>query len=100
MKAKEYFDNYGPMIMFTNEKESDKHLKGLLLDMNTEALELIKKRGAKKNEAAAAILKEQNDKWNAVGRLFKKTYGYDPLAEDGFKDFWINRQPELARYLK
>lgn len=100
MKAKEYFKNYGPLIILTQGEESDKHLKGLLLDMNTETLEVLKARGVKKNEAAVAVLKEQNDKWNAIGRLFKKTYGYNPLAEDGFKDFWINRQPELARYLK
>lgn len=100
MKAKEYFDNYGPMIMLTNEKESDKYLKGLLLDMNTEVLEIVEKRNAKKNEAAAAVLREQNEKWNAIGRLFKKVYGHSPLAEDGFKNFWIQRHPELKPYLK
>lgn len=100
MKAKEYFDNYGPTIMLTKEEESNKHLYGLLLDMSTEVLEIAKKRSAKKNEAFAAILKEQNEKWNAVGRLFTKTYGNNPLAENGFRDFWINRLPELKDYLK
>lgn len=66
MKARDYFEKYDTLIM------------------------------AVKNEAVIAVLKEINQKWNAICRMYEKKYGVSPLNYDAFRCYWMTAMPELA----
>lgn len=105
MKAKEYFEKYGVLIMLEAYDRSFNgnipHLEELIQDFGKEFKLLIEKRGVKTTSGAVAVLKELNDKWNAICRLFEKKYaGISPIREDGFKNAILTHCPELEGYFK
>lgn len=46
--------------------------------------EILAKRHVKYDTGIWGVIKDQNDKWNAVMNLFIKKYGETPIARDGF----------------
>jgi hypothetical protein len=59
--------------------------------------ELLKIRKAVRSEATVAVILEQNQKWNAVRRIFREKTGQEcPMAMDGFKKGWVSMMPEIA----
>lgn len=100
MKAKEYFEKYEIRIM-----QDFIALKGysgvadMLQEFFSEAIALAEQRHVKTDSGSIAILKEFNDKWNAVGRLFEKRYnGINPLREDELKHAVLNLHPEWKEF--
>ncbi len=121
MKASEYFaehrkklvkDDYdiNKLIKETgSEEEAAKKydewiregLNGLINAMNAEVKEICAKRKCKTDSATAAVIREMNDRWNAMIPMFEKYYdGRCPLKRNGFAKFWINEIPSLSRYIK
>lgn len=103
MKAKEYFEKYDVLIMHEVYDRSSngkiQHLEELVQDFATEFKLLIEKRGVKTTSGAVAVLKELNDKWNAICRLYEKKYnGVSPIREDGLKNGILTHCPELEEY--
>ena len=98
MKAKEYFEKYGARLV--SSANTDKTAVALLRDLCGEVQSIGEQRKIKRIEAVISIVKETNDKWNAVGNLCEKHYGVNPLAEDGFKTFILNSMPELRMVWK
>jgi hypothetical protein len=97
MKAIDYYETYWHRFfgkVFT-EEEINAALKDILLKFNDEIKELVNLRHATSDEAGVAIIQEQNNKWNALSRIFEKRQGCSFLAKDGFKLFWKNHIPEL-----
>lgn len=92
-KAKEYYELY--RVALTNEERVNQALSDLIKDLNDEVMELQKTRHVKFDRGLMPILKETNQKWNAIVRLFEKEFGASPVKPDGFKIFWINKMPEL-----
>lgn len=92
-KAKEYYELYKVALM--NEERATQALSNLIKEFNDEVVELQKIRHVKFDRGLMPILKETNQKWNAIVQLFEKEYGASPIKPDGFKIFWLNNMPEL-----
>ena len=70
--------------------------KKLLLEMSDEVTVVCKQRKVVKDEAVIAVLKELNQKWNAICCMYEKKYGVSPLNYDAFRCYWMTAMPELA----
>lgn len=96
MKAKDYFEKYEERILNGDTQD----ISDLFIEMTKESQEIIKRRNCKSNSAAAGVVREMNDKWNAIVAMFEKKYhGLSPLRRDGFKNYFLREIPEMARYL-
>ena len=99
MKAKEYFAKYEQDLVSENTDKCSTAIAGLLTDMNAEVKKLMEVRHAKFDRGGFAVLKEMNEKWNALVRLFEKKYGVTPIIRDGFRTWWIHERPQLQDYI-
>jgi hypothetical protein len=91
MKAKDYYKVYGDALI-----EEHSHISGyavlpqdspahrLMKSFYDEASALVKLRHCQSNEAGISIIKELNQKWNALCDLFEKDGTRCPLKRDGF----------------
>lgn len=96
-KAQEYYDFYHERL-YNPTTPDDKRTeigKCIFLDFCDDARELIKKRNMKTDEAALGLIKELNDKWNAMVRIFEKHYGFSFFIKDGFKIYWAEHGIKL-----
>ena len=86
MKAKEYYAKYGPDLIkeWDSEPSSTEVLTKLVIDLHMEAVELDKLRNGKTRGALLSAIGEQNEKWNAIVRLFEKAGHVSPLKWNGF----------------
>ena len=94
MKAKEYYEQ----IMAKNPQTADEmaNAVGDVVDsLNKEAKEIIKKRNIRRDDAVRAVIREQNNKWNAIVGLFEKKQGISPIRRNAFLDAWVKQMPEL-----
>ena len=87
MKAKEYYNTYGLNLL----KEQDARPDGgdfvqarLLRDLFAECTFINAMRNGRTEAAMMAIYREQNDKWNAIIRLFEKDGHVSPLIWNNF----------------
>lgn len=96
MKAREYFDTYIDRIIAEagTEKEQNGALYELLRGFMTEVKEITKARHVQTDRAAMAILRELNQKWNALCNICVKVKGYSVLNRDGFKAYVMKAIPE------
>ena len=92
MKAKEYFAKYDGLI---NSSDGSKEATDLLIEMSEEIEKIAEIRHVKNGKALLSIILEENDKWNAIVRMFENKYGISQLLRDGFKNFWFDQMPEL-----
>jgi hypothetical protein len=97
MKAKQYFEKYGELIMDNHKNGSIHYIKKLLADMSVEARTLCEKRNAQCDSAAVATFKEMNQRWNTLCSMFEKRYGSSPIKRNGFMEYWKKAMPELTR---
>lgn len=91
MKARDYFEKYDTLIMEEQKNGEIGTTKKLLLEMSDEVTAVCKQR-----KAVIAVLKEINQKWNAICRMYEKKYGVSPLNYDAFRCYWMTAMPELA----
>lgn len=66
--------------------------------MNAESKELIAKRKAIRDQAVAAVIREQNNKWNAIIAIYEKKTGNCPLARNAIWRHWVKLIPSLDKY--
>lgn len=103
MKAKEYFAKYDPLIMGpVSEDDHDtaaQFATRLLMELSGEAKNMATTRNARTNSALGGIIRELNDRWNAIYNLFMSKYGVSPIKMNGIKAYWIKAIPELADYI-
>ena len=51
-------------------------------------------------EAFGRLIKETNNRWNAIDRKWKKRHGGDsPLKHDAVSIYWSHALPQVAPYL-
>lgn len=99
MKAKEYY------ILLKKEIDDGKELTikfyvSLLTQLSYFSIHI-------KNDALSyrfdvigmSIIKEMNDKWNAIVRLLEREYGQSSIIRDGYKRVWIAQIPELKEHV-
>lgn len=99
MKAKEYFEKYDALIVEDVKNNSTKNTTKLVIELSTEVETLYKARKGNSNSALAGCIREVNDKWNAIARMFSKKYGGEIFVKDGIINFWTMRIPELKDIL-
>ena len=98
MKAVEYFNKYESRMIQEND-DGLKAIGELLYEMVIEAKTLIEIRHVKSTQGSVSILKELNQKWNAICSLFEKKYGASPIIRDGYKKYWLKEMPRLNDYM-
>ena len=85
MKAKEYAEKYAPLI---NRIKSQADLtavgRELYLAYAMEVQEICKTRNIKLDTGFKSVLREQNQKWNAMVRLLEAS-GINAVRENGFE---------------
>ena len=99
MKAKDYFDKYESAFVENDGEHAAKAATDLVIEMSKEVEKLYNARGGKTSSALAGVIKEINQKWNAISSLFEKKYGESPLKRNGFIDFWKHELPILVDIL-
>lgn len=97
MKAKDYFAKYEEKILHGDTQQ----IYELFMEMAKEAKQIMSDRHCTSNAAAVGVVREMNDRWNAIVGMFEKKYdGLSPIKRDGYKNFWLNEIPEMRRYFE
>lgn len=94
-KAKDYYELYKLELMSEDDETVNNALSKFIMAFNDEVSELQKIRHVRFDRGIIPIMKEMNQKWNAVVRLFEKEYGCSPIRLDGFKIFWTQSVPDF-----
>ena len=100
MKAKQYFEKHRQEMTCGDEKRVQTAINQLVLELNDESKDMLKARNGITDRAAVSVLRELNEKYNAIISLFEKHYGASPLVRDGYLNFWKNRIPAIQKYLR
>ena len=99
MKAKEYYDQYGEAVLAESYHEDhNEELSRLVLAFMREMKELVEARHIKTDRGTVGIIREQNEKWNALCAIFEKNHGVTPIKRDGFLNLMKAKIPELERW--
>ena len=97
MKAKEYVDKYYERLTSKDESISVAASKELFKEfIIDEPNALIQARNVKFDRGMIPIFKELNQKWFALCKQMEHKFGSPILKKDAFRDFWIERIPELS----
>ena len=99
MKAKEYFEKYDELIIKDHIAGSIESAKKLLIELSVESKNICEARHVKRDAAVVSVLKETNQKWNAICSLYEKKYGVSPLNRNAFIEYWKHVMPELSTML-
>ena len=91
MKAKEYFEKYKEAIILELAYGELNNTSKLFFELSEEVEHIFIARKMARSSDVSSILKELNQKWNAISSLFEKEYGFSPLKRNGFQIFWDDR---------
>ena len=94
-KAKEYFDLYKDSMLSYDSEAVKTAVTSLMQDLLSEEVEISEQRHAKHSQAQISIIRETNQKWNAIVSLFEKEYGHSPIVRNGYRVYWLMKMPEL-----
>ena len=101
MKAKDYYEQYGEAVLSESYHDGkNDELSKLAIAFMREMKEIIDERHIKTDRATVAVIKEQNEKWNALSAIYEKKHGVTPLKRNGFLALMKMEIPELSIYLK
>jgi len=92
MKAIEYYEKYKDRMF--GEEPLETVVKDLLFEFNDETIEIGNSRHVG-DGAVLAVLKEQNQKWNAIDNLFEKKHHSSPLMHNGYIKWWEEALPAV-----
>lgn len=100
MKAKEYYAKYHDQLLSEDDQNSLEAISSLIYDLSMELKSLCETRNAKTDNAARSIVRELNDKYNAIVALFEAKDGGSPIRRNGFLTYWEKKLPGLGRVNK
>jgi len=95
MKAQEYYEQYKDGFLNKDEAIYLDAANKFLVELFKEADELRKIRHVKYDRGFLPILREQNEKYRAVVRLFVKKHGASPIKPEGFEEILAERFPGM-----
>ena len=91
MRATEYFEKYDQPLMEVFRIGGDK-AADVAGDFAGEFLremgDICAMRHVTRMSGLNGVVKDQNNKWNKVVRLFTAKYGFSPIKQDGFKELF------------
>ena len=100
MKAKEYYAKYKAGLMSADEEIFLSTIREFLSELFNEINTIKEARHVRFDSGFFPILREQNEKYKAVVRLFEKEYGSSPIREDGLELFLEHMMPEVVKKMK
>jgi hypothetical protein len=89
MKAKDYIEKYGAAITEEVKKGETKSASGLISELFAEITTISEARNCKTAEAILSVVKEVNQKYNAIQRSIPC------LKPDAIKMLMMDKMPEL-----
>ena len=96
MKAKDYYDQYGTAVLAESyHDDQTDELSKLVRAFLAEMKEIIAARHVHSDRGTVAVIREQNDKWNALCAIFEKVHGVSPIKRNGFMAFMKHEIPQL-----
>lgn len=99
MKAKAYVEEYANTILLFYKNgcldEIDKIIKMILIRLSEDVEDICEMRHSTHNNTLIGAIKQENDKWNAIGKGLEKKIGLPVLKRDGFSWFWFKEMPEI-----
>lgn len=95
MKAKEYYAKYHDQLISPDDQTSLEAISDLIYDFSMELKTMCEQRRAKTDDAARSIVRELNEKYNAIVALFEVKDGGSPICRDRFFTYWSKRIPGL-----
>ena len=91
MRATEYFEKYDQPLMevfrIGGEKAADV-VGDFACEFLREMGDICEMRHVTLMSGLNGVVKDQNNKWNKVVRLFTAKYGCSPIKQDGFKELF------------
>lgn len=91
MRATEYFEKYDQPLMevflIGGEKAEDA-AGDFAGEFFREMGDICEMRHVTLMSGLKGVVKDQNNKWNKVVRLFTAKYGFSPIKQDGFKELF------------
>ena len=96
MKAVEYFEKHKILLCLVTVTEVEAEVFSILNEFNHETMDIVNKRHVSRNEAVVSVVREQNQKWNAVVRLFEKENPLVPIRKDVYLRFWEHKIPGIG----
>ena len=100
MKAMEYFAKYGESVYREALDGKFEIGQALFIELASEFKTISKQRNVKSNRAAVAVIKELNEKWNSLAAMFEKKYGVEVLKRNAVLNYYMEKIPELALFLR
>ena len=100
MKAKEYYEKYKLDILSVDQGKYIPATQNFIQELFAEMQTISKARNVRFDRGFISIMKEQNDKYKAVVRLFEKEFGASPLRLDGFEMILERRFPGVLEKMK
>ena len=96
MKAKDYYDKYGKAVFDeTAGDEKPIHLQEMLVAFLREMKDTIAQRKVSTDRGAVSVIKEMNEKWNALCAIFEKERGASPIRRNGLLIYLEGEIPAL-----
>lgn len=84
MKAKEYYEKYKTGLVSADDKTYLPAACGIITELLGETKTVMAARHVKYDKGLIPILREQNDKYKAIVRMFEKEYGAAPYSHGWF----------------
>lgn len=100
MKAKEYYEKYAVELLSGDHDTVKQAGEKLTIEFMDEVSAISEKRKVSRPEALVDIIKELNQKWNALRSLFIKLDRKPVLAENGFRDLMHDQIDKLLELQK
>lgn len=100
MKAQDYYEKYKELVHWHPDYEIKRMINDMVIEYADEAVQIGMDRHVKRSDAFMSIIKEQNQKWNAMCRIFDKIHGFSPVKRDGFNLFVADLLPACKHMLK
>lgn len=85
MKTHEYMAEYGEKIFKEARDGKTDTLNYVFSLFSREILDIARSRNVKTKDGLMHIVEEQNEKWNAFSRKFRKKYGRDVVRLNALK---------------
>ena len=101
MKAKEYFnreiENIKKALADKDENRMGEIGKKLYIDFINESQEICKKRHVIFDRGFHPIIREQNQKWNALAKMIEAEIGVSVFRRDAFKNTLMSHLAEAKK---
>lgn len=100
MKAKEYYEKYAAELLSGDHDAVKQAGEKLTIEFMDEVTKISEQRKVSRPESLVDIIKELNQKWNALRSLFIKRDRKPVLAENGFRDLMQDQIDKLLELQK